>query len=147
MLNHITFTGFDTDNPAEEFLQDVTTCKWTLISFSENFALRLDSKGALNINSYVNVDAENPRTLYFTLKNGDILNHTQLTLKLEKVKEIEKSDNYYLRFNNGECVSLSKNELLQQTEPQPLFCYWLKRRSEQSQHRKADGIKTAILRG
>lgn len=108
MLNHITFTGFNTHNPAEEFLQDVTTGKWTLISFSENFALRLDSKGALNINSYVNVDAENPRTLYFTLKNGDILNHTQLTLKLEKVKEIEKSDNYYLRFNNGECVCLSK---------------------------------------
>lgn len=107
MLNHIIFTGFNTDNPVEEFLQDVTTGKWTLISFSENFALRLDSKGALNINSYVNVDAENPRTLYFTLKNGDILNHTQLTLKLEKVKEIEKSDNYYLRFNNGECVCLS----------------------------------------
>lgn len=108
MLNHIIFTGFNnTDNPAEEFLKDVTTGRWTLISFSENFMLRLDSKGSVGINGSVNIDEDNPRTLVFTLKNGDILNHTQLTLKLEKVKEIEKSDNYYLRFNNGECVCLS----------------------------------------
>ena len=108
MLNHITFTGFDTDNPAEEFLQDVTTGRWTLIGFSENFMLRLDSKGSAGINGSVNIDEDNPRTLVFTLKNVAILNHTELNLKLEKVKEIEKSDNYYLRFNNGECVCLSK---------------------------------------
>lgn len=108
MLNHIVFTGFNTNDPAEEFLQDVTTGRWTLINFSENLMLRLDSKGSAGINGYVNIDAENPRTLVFTLKNGDILNHTELILKLEKVKEIEKSDNYYLRFNNGECVCLSK---------------------------------------
>ena len=107
MLNHIVFTGFNTNDPAEEFLQNVTTGRWTLISFSENFMLRLDSKGSAGINGTVNIDEDNPRTLVFTLKNGDILNHTQLTLKLEKVKEIEKSDNYYLRFNNGECVCLS----------------------------------------
>ena len=107
MLNHVNFTGFNTDNPAEEFLQDVTTGRWTLISFSENFALRLDSKGAAGINGYVDIDTENPQTLVFTLLNGDFLNHTQLTLYLEKVREIEKRDNYYLRFDNGECVCLS----------------------------------------
>lgn len=92
MLNHIIFTGFTTNNPAEEFLQDVTTGKWTLISFSENFMLRLDSKGSAGINGSVNIDEDNPRTLVFTLKNGDILNHTEFILKLEKVREIESSN-------------------------------------------------------
>lgn len=108
MLNHITFTGFSTNDPAEEFLQNVTTGRWTLIIFSENFMLRLDSKGSAGINGSVNIDEDNPRTLVFTLKNGDILNHTEFDLKLEKVREIENSnENYYLRFNNGECVCLS----------------------------------------